>query len=77
LGERREEGREEEKMEYLSVYSAWGSITERVNYNIIYTHAYIYTCVCVCVCVCVYKSNLVEGQKKVHQGGLVGGKNEI
>lgn len=53
----------------IFLYSLWGSITERVNYNIVYTRTYAH--------VCVYMSNLVKAQKKIHQGGLMGGKNKI
>ena len=68
LGERREEGREERKGWNIFQYSVRGSTTERVNCNIIYTHN---------MHMCVYMNNSVERQKKVHQGGRVGGKNKI
>ena len=45
LGERREEGREERKGWNIFLYSEQGSITERVNCNIIYTHTYAHVCV--------------------------------
>lgn len=44
LGERREEGRAERKGWNIFLYSVWGSITERVNYNIC-AHIYAHVCV--------------------------------
>lgn len=62
LGERREEGREERKGWNIFQYSVRGSIPERVNCNILYTHN---------MHMCVYMNNSVKRQKKVHQGGRV------
>lgn len=65
----RKEGGGETRKGWISFCILNESITERVNYNIIYTHTRM--------CVCMYMSNLVEGQKKVHQGALVEAKNTI
>lgn len=43
LGERREEGRAERKGWNIFLYSPWGSVTERVNYNIC-AHIYAHVC---------------------------------
>lgn len=53
LGERREERREERKGWNIFQYSVRGSITERVNCNIIYTHN---------MHMCVYMNNSVKRQ---------------
>lgn len=53
----------------ISFCIPYGALLQKGLIIILSVHIYMH--------MCVYKSNLVKRQKKVYQGGVVGGKNKI